>query len=189
MKLLTLIFITSVLAFSPQVNAQDKWQIADEATVRLKPSAFSQMPKNIVSYLEARGCTVPQIFGETKPHNVIRGEFAKSGQFDWAVLCSRNRISAILVFWNGSTKSVAEIARGDDRSFLQTGAGDDGSKAIFSRAIGVVDEDYILEHYREYNGIKPPPIKHQGINDAYVEKASTVLYFHRGRWLELQGAD
>jgi hypothetical protein len=189
MKLLTLIFIISVLAFSPQVDAQDKWQIADEATVRLKPSAFSQLPKNIVSYLEARGCTVPQIFGETKPHNVIRGEFAKSGQFDWAVLCSRNRVSVILVFWNGSIKSVAEIARADDRDFLQTGAGDDGSKAIFSRAIDVVDKDYILEHYREYNGTKPPPIKHQGINDAYVEKASTVRYFHRGRWLELQGAD
>jgi hypothetical protein len=187
MKLLTLIFIISVLAFSSQVNAQDKWQIADEATVRLKPSAFSQLPKSIVSYLEARGCTIPQIFGETKPHNVIRGEFAKSGQSDWAVLCSRNRVSAILVFWNGSTKSVAEIAPEDDKSYLQTIG--EGGMAGFSRAIDVVDKDYILKHYREYNGKKPPPIKHQGINDAYVEKASTVRYFYRGRWLELHGAD
>lgn len=187
MKLLTLIFIISVLAFSSQVNAQDKWQIADEATVRLKPSAFSQLPKNIVSYLKARGCTIPQIFGETKPHNVIRGEFAKSGQFDWAVLCSRNRVSAILVFWNGSTKSVAEIAQADDRGYLQTIS--EGGGAGFSRAIDVVDRDYILEHYWEYNGTKPPPIKHQGISDAFVEKASTVRYFYRGRWLELQGAD
>jgi hypothetical protein len=189
MKLLALSFIITVLAFSLRAKAQDKWQIADERITRLKPSAFSQLPKNIVSYLEARGCTVPQIFGETKPHNVIRGEFAKSGQFDWAVLCSRNRVSAIWVFWNGSTKSVAEIARAADRDFLQTGAGDDGSKAIFSRAIDVVGKDYILEHYREYNGKKPPPIKHQGINDAYVEKASTVHYFYRKRWLLLQGAD
>lgn len=189
MKLFALLFIISVLAFTSQVKAQDKWQIADEATVRLKPAAFSQLPQNIVSYLETRGCTVPQIFGETEPHNVIRGEFAKGGQFDWAVLCSRNRVSSILVFWNGSTKSVAEFARAKDRNFLQTGAGDDGSKAIFSRAIGVVDKDYILEHYREYNGPKPPPIKHQGINDAYVEKASTVHYFYRGKWLQLQGAD
>lgn len=189
MKLLRLIFVISVLTFSLQAEAQDKWQIADEKVVRLKPSAFSQLPENIVSYLEARGCTVPQIFGETKPHNVIRGEFAKSGQFDWAVLCSQNRVSAILVFWDGSTKSVAEIARVADRNFLQTGAGDDGSNAIFSRAIEAVGKDYIIEHYREYNGKKPPPIKHQGINDAYVEKASTIRYFYRGRWLELQGAD
>lgn len=187
MKLLILIFISSMLAFSLQVNAQDKWQVADEAIVRLKPAAFSQLPKNIVSFLEKRSCTVPQIFGETKPHNVIRGEFARSGQFDWAVLCSRNRVSSILVFWNGSTKSVAEIASSDDKSFLQTvdGAGNAG----FSRAIDVVGKDYILEHYREYGGRKPPQITHQGINDAFVEKASSVHYFYRKRWLELQGAD
>jgi len=189
MKLLALIFTAFILTFSPQANAQDKWQIADKATVRLKPAAFSQLPKNIISYLQARGCTVPQIFGEAKPHNVIRGQFAKSGQFDWAVLCSRKRVSAIMVFWNGSTKFVAEIARIDDRNFLQTGEGGDGSKASFSRAIEVADKNYILEHYREYNGTKPPPIKHQGINDAYVEKASSVHYFYRKRWLELQGAD
>jgi len=187
MKLLALIFITFVLTFSPQANAQDKWQIADKATLRLKPSAFSQLPKNIISYLQARGCTVPQIFGENKPHNVIRGEFAKSGQLDWAVLCSRNRVSAILVFWNGSTKSVAEIAHTDDKGFLQTIS--EGGKIGFSRAIDVVDKNYILEHYGEYNGTKPPPITHQGINDSYVEKASSVHYFYRKRWLELQGAD
>ena len=187
MKLPALIFTAFILMFSPQANAQNKWAIADKATVRLKPSAFQQLPKNIISYLQARGCTVPQAFGETKPHNVIRGQFAKSGQFDWAVLCSRNRVSAILVFWNGSTKSVAEIARSDDKDFLQTIS--EGGTIGFSRAIDVVDKDYILEHYREYGGLKPPTIKHQGINDAYVEKASSVYYFYRKRWLELQGAD
>lgn len=186
MKLLTLIF-TTFLMFSINTKAQDKWQIADEATVRLKPSAFSQLPKNIVSYLQKRGCTVPQVFGENEPHNVIRGQFARNGQFDWAVLCSRKSVSAILVFWNGSTKSVAETARAPDRDFLQTIS--ENGKAGFSRAIDVVGKDYILEHFREYGGLKPPPITHQGINDAYVEKASTVIYYHRKRWLELQGAD
>jgi len=186
MKLSALIFIVFVLTFARQANAQDKWQIADEATLRLKPAAFSQLPVNIVSFLQKLSCTVPQIFGESTPHNVIRGQFARSGQFDWAVLCSRSRVSSILVFWNGSTKSVAEIARSDDKSFLQ---GIGGENIGFSRAIDVVDKDYILEHYREYGGRKPPQIKHQGINDAFVEKASSVHYFYRKRWLELQGAD
>jgi hypothetical protein len=187
MKLAVFIFIVFVLTVTNQANAQDKWQIADEATLRLKPSAFSQLPKNIVLFLEKRSCTVPQTFGESTPHNVIRGQFARSGQFDWAVLCSRNRVSSILVFWNGSTKSVAEIASSDDKGFLQTidGAGNAG----FSRAIDIVDKDYILEHYREYGGRKPPQIKHQGINDAFVEKGSSVHYFYRKKWLELQGAD
>jgi len=187
MKLLTLIFIISVLAFSLKVNAQDKWQAGGDLLVRLKPAVFSQLPKSVISYLQKRGCTIPQVFGETKPHNVIRGQFAKPNQFDWAVLCSRNRVSSILVFWNGSTKSVAEIARENDEVYSQTM--NDGREVGFDRLIGVVGKDYILEHYREYGGRKPPPIKHQGINDAFVEKASTVRYFYRGRWLELQGAD
>jgi hypothetical protein len=187
MKLLTLLFLASVLTFSQQVNAQEKWQIADKATVRLPPAAFSGLPKNIMAYLEARNCSVPQTFGNAAPHNVIRGRFVRSGQFDWAVLCSRNRVSAILVFWNGSTKSVAEIARSNDKGFLQTI--DANGKIGFSRAINVVGEDYILEHYRAYGGSKPPRARHQGINDAFVEKASTVHYFYRKRWVKLQGAD
>lgn len=151
---------------------------SDNSSFRLKPVVFSQLPKSIISYLQKRGCTIPQVFGETEPHNVIRGQFAKRNQFDWAVLCSRNRVSTILVFWNGSTKSVAEIDQQDD-------SGEGGS----DRLIEVVDKNYILEHYRAYDGKEPPQIKHQGINDIYVEKASTVRYFYRGRWLELQGAD
>lgn len=187
MKLAVIILINIALSCLPQTDAQDKWRIADEETVRLSPKAFPQLPKNIVSYLQASGCTVPQVFDDTTPHNVIRGQFAKRGQFDWAVLCSRNRVSAILVFWNGSTKSVSEMARAEDKGFLQiTGS---SGKIGFSRAIDVVGNDFILRHYRKYGGRKPPPIYHQGIDDIFVEKASTVHYFYRKRWLELQGAD
>lgn len=170
-----------------KANGQDKWHRADEAVVGLKPDVFSLLPKNLVLYLNARRCTIPQSFEDSTSHNVIRGQFAQVGQFDWAVLCSRNGVSSILVFWKGSTRSVAEIARSDDKSFLQTinGAG----KIGFSRAIGVVDKNYILEHYRQYGGRKPPQVEHQGINDAFIEKASSVRYFYRRRWLELQGAD
>lgn len=173
--------------FSPQANAQDTEEIADKKIVRLKPAVFSQLPKNIISYLESLSCTVPQTYMDTRVHNVIRGQFDRNEQFDWAVLCSRNRVSSILIFWNGSTRSTAEIAAFADRGYLQ--AIDGGGNMGFSRAIEVVDKKYILEHYRSYGGRKPPRIEYQGINDAFVEKASKVHYFYRGRWLELQGAD
>jgi hypothetical protein len=187
MKLSTLISVIFVLTFAPQAIAQDKWQIADEATLRLKPTAFSRLPKNIVLSLQKRGCTVPQTFSNSTPHNVVRGQFARRGQFDWAILCSRQRVSSILFFWHGSTKSVAEIARADDKDYLQTI--DDTPNIGFSREIDVVGKSHIFAHYREYGGRKPPPITHQGINDAFVEKASSVHYFYRKRWLKLQGAD
>lgn len=187
MKLSAVILIVFFVTFAQQANAQDKWQIADEATLRLSPTAFSQLPKIIVLSLQKRNCTVPQTFSNSTPHNVIRGQFAKRGQFDWAILCSRNRVSSILVFWNGSTKSVAEIARSDDKDYLQTI--DDTPRIGFSRAIAAVGKSHIFAHYREYGGRKPPPIKHQGVNDAFIEKASLVHYFYRNRWLKLQGAD
>jgi hypothetical protein len=187
MKSFTLMTIILVLIYSAQVNAQGKWQLADSATVRLSPTAFSQLPKTIMRHLRARGCTVPQAFSSTSPHNVIRGQFAKRGQFDWAVLCSRNRVSSILIFWNGSTRTVAEIAKTPDREYLQVI--DSDGKIGFSRVIGVVGKHFILEHYKRYGGTKPPPIFHQGIENAFVEKASMVHYFYRRRWLELQGAD
>ncbi len=185
MKKFALIFIVFILTVASKANAQDKWQNADEATLRLKPNAFSQLPKKIVSFLEKRNCTVPQTFSNSTPHNVIRGQFVRRGQFDWAILCSRDRVSSILVFWNCSTKSVAEIARTNDKDYLQTI--DDTANIGFSRALDVANKGHIFAHYEEYGGRKPPPITHQGINDAFIDKASFVHYFYRRRWLKLQG--
>jgi len=46
-----------------------------------------------------------------------------------------------------------------------------------------------MRHYRAYGGPEPPPIEHQGIDDAFLGKASITWYFHKGKWLRLQGAD
>lgn len=169
------------------LGADDKWQLADQMTVRLAPSEFHQLPKNIIRNLQARQCTIPQSFIIAKPHNVISGEFSKRGQIDWAILCSRAGISSILVFWGGFDTSVAEISRAPDRDFLQVIDGE--GRIGFSRVLNGVDRKYILDRYKNYGGPKPPPIKHQGINDAFAEKASVVHYFYRGKWVELQGAD
>ena len=187
-RLLATLLIFSVIPFAEKEGyAQDRWQSAEANIVRLSPAAFSQLPPPIIHQLRSRGCAIPQSFGRSEPHNVISGEFARRGQMDWAVLCSRNGMSSILVFWGGSTRRVAELAASPDSAFLQT---IDGSGNIgFSRAIGAVGRDYIRERYREYGGRRPPRIDHQGINDAFVEKASVVHYYHRGRWLELQGED
>jgi hypothetical protein len=51
-----------------------------------------------------------------KPKNVIKGEFARPGQTDWAVLCSVKGVPTILVFWDGSEKNptaILKVAGGD----------------------------------------------------------------------------
>src|SRR5688572_13873626 len=110
--------VACLLCLAQGSAAQDRWREADSATLRLSPTAFPHLPSQIRRNLQSRGCTIPQTFADTKPHNVISGEFARRGQTDWAVLCSRNKVSSILIFWAGSTRSVAEIAKGEDRNFL-----------------------------------------------------------------------
>jgi hypothetical protein len=154
--------------------------------VRLSPAAFPELPQRVARELQRRGCSIPQTVYARKPHNVIRGEFAKAGQTDWAVLCSADGVSRILVFWNGSDKDPAVIAPLDDLVFLQEIR---PGKWGFSRMISAVGRAFIMRHYAAYGGPKPPPIRHQGIDDAFVEKGSVTWYFYGGKWLQLSGAD
>jgi len=163
-----------------------KFNEADFQVTRVAPSAFPELPANIRRELERCGCTIPQVRADEKPRNVIEGEFTRKGQTDWAVLCSVNRVSTILVFRNASDRNPLELAREADIDKLQAVAGD---VIAYSRTISRVGREYILSHYGAYGGPKPPTIDHQGIDDAFVGKASVVHYFHAGRWLKLTGAD
>src|ERR1035437_7790398 len=142
---------------------------------RLQPTAFPELPKNLVTELERRGCTIPQPFTNRRA-NVIRGEFAKPGQTDWAVLCSTKGFTSLLVFWNGSATSSVELAKHSD------------NPERIDLLIRSVDRKFIMDHYRALGGPKPPPIDHQGIESG-GDSGSVVLYYYRGKWLTLTGAD
>ncbi len=162
------------------------WDEAAKMIHRLSPSSFPQLPAAIVSDLNRRRCTIPQADGESRPHNVIRGSFIRKGQIDWAVLCSRDGESSILVFRAGSAEVVSQLAKGSDKTWLQT-VGD--GKIGYSRMIKSADGPYIVGHHEAFGGPKPPPIDHEGIEDAFQGKASIILCYYRGKWLRLTGAD
>ena len=117
---------------------------------------------------------------------MIRGTFTKPGQVDWAVLCSCQRTSRILVFRGGGLHQVDELGPRADLEFLQVVGPD---QIGFSRALAVASVEYIREHSTRYGGSEPFVLTHAGINDAFVEKASIVWYWHQGKWLQLAGAD
>ena len=158
----------------------------DEDIAYAAPSDFSQLSEAIRSELEMRGCRIPQPYEGKMPQNGIQGEFAGAGTRDVAVLCSRQGVSSILIFWNGSTDSPAEIAPSPDANFVAViGEGKKG----FSRVIASVGKNFIVEHHKDYGGPSPPPIDHDGIEDRFLEKGSTVHYFYGGQWLSLTGSD
>ena len=163
---------------------QSRWEQAAKEIKRVKPSAFPKLPSEIGAYLQSRSCMVPQVWGASELGNVISGEFYRTGQQDWAVLCSCQGRLSIFVFPGGRTETVDELGKSDEISYLQLV----GNKEIgFSRAITAVGQTYILSHRK--GGPKPPKIDHEGINDIFVEKASVVHYWNDGKWVELRGAD
>jgi hypothetical protein len=178
---------------SMQVRSADVWETADRAVLRLAPSAFPTLPAIIKRDLERRNCTIPQpdpaAIGPTpdrdRLHNVIHGHFQRGRQTDWAVVCSRNRVSTILVFWGGRANNVSELAERPDAGFLQSGGGD---TIEFSRTIAVASEAHIRDYFRR-DEAKPPVLEHAGVEDIFLGKASTVWYWRTGKWVVMGGAD
>jgi hypothetical protein len=162
----------------PDSHAQQQTPPGALKIRKLKPSDFRELPAKISKELDRRGCAIAQTsiegYETREARNVVSGEFARKGQKDWAVLCSRRGRTAIHIFWGGPTKCASVIAAEPDSA---------------DRYLGVADAKYILDHYEAYNGPKPPPLLHQGLNDGIAEKASQIRYCYRGKWRVLQGAD
>jgi hypothetical protein len=153
---------------------------------RLPPEAFPQLPGNVAKVLRRNGCTIPQPFGASAPANVIRGKFFDRTNAGWAVLCSDGATSRILVFRNDADPTPEELAKAEDKNYLQGLAND---QMGYSRMISATGRKFIMDRYRAYGGPKPPAIDHNGIDDAFLDKASVVHYRHAGKWLELTGSD
>lgn len=182
------VVLIALLAQAGGFPQQRDWDAAERNITRLMPAAFPDLPAAVRADLDRRQCTIPQPDGVdgAGPHNVIRGRFTSQRSTDIAVLCSKGGVSTILVYRDGATKDVATLAAMADKGFLQTGS----PKAIeFSRAIGVATPPQMRIYHEAYGVGKMPRLDHDGINDAFVGKASTVRYWTGGKWLELQGAD
>jgi hypothetical protein len=167
-------------------EAGQDWTAADIATTRLKPAAFTEVPSAIRAELARRGCMVPQPHDATQRANVLSGKFTSDSQVDWAALCSRERVSVILVFRGGSTTEVAELARAPDRDYLQTVG---GGIVGFSRGLGVASATFIRGHHDPVGDAPLPRLDHDGIDDRFIGKGSVVWYWSGGRWLQLAGSD
>lgn len=180
--ILSVLFVAFVDGEEP-----DKWEVGDRDTLRLPPSDFPKLPKSVRRDLDTRGCTIPQAqSSDRQPHNVISGYFNRPDQIDWAVLCSIDRFSTLLVYWDGSSKSVLELSTTPDKQWLQSTGGDNVG---FSHVVSTVSATYITEHAHRYGDKPPPVLDHEGIEDAFMGKASSIHYWYQGAWLILQGTD
>jgi hypothetical protein len=167
----------------PSVGAQptrNDWRRADETIERLQPGAFPDLPPELRTALEHRGCTIPQPYdvgGRKK--NVITGAFTSAGQTDWAVLCSHEKRSAILVFRAGRSGQVDTLAEEPDSQYLQVVAG--GQKIGYSRLLAVAPAKVVRQLFPQGN--------HDGIENTFMGKASVVWYRSGGKWIRVPASD
>ncbi|HEX4536144.1 MAG TPA: hypothetical protein VH140_04270 [Candidatus Acidoferrum sp.] len=167
----------------------------DTAIRKLQPADVAELPPVFVEKLNARGCGIPQ-FGEVgragatagdpaqaggpatanEPTNIIHGEFARHGQEDWAVLCSKDGSSTIVIFWGKTTECPASLARLEDAHYLKRGK---DKKVRYSRSIRALGKSELGDR-ASIAGLKD--FSHQGIDDRFVGKSSAFFYCSGGKW-------
>lgn len=172
-----IIAFTIMVSIDVRAETLTEWQKAEKAIVRLSPNAFPSIPKMIRDELARRKCSIPQPYGAKGLINIIQGELKEKGQKDWAALCSVSGRSSILIFWNGSINDIREINTSSDESWLQRlGNGNIG----YSRWIQIAEPSmittYLLNQY-----VPDFQVSHDGLEDLFAEKASTVYYYRNDK--------
>jgi hypothetical protein len=84
-------------------------------TIRLLPlAAFPSIPQSVAAQLNAMHCMIPQTFEAHHPENVIHGAFAGRGTNDWAMLCSHDGSTDLLVFFQNAPQKPFTLATHND---------------------------------------------------------------------------
>ena len=157
----------------------------------LSPADFPSLPAHVKKELDKMGCRIPQAY-EAQPNNAVQGEFAKKGQKDWALLCSKGGSSRLLIFWGGSAKCPDPGRVAADQDFLQyqndqkPGAADPrdpATKLYFSRMIAALNPEDTKAQFAARSARKKLAPDHDGIEESIpLEQSSIVHYCLNGRW-------
>jgi hypothetical protein len=73
-----------------------------------RPDDFPFLSADVRKELNAKRCLIPQDVEKETMTNVVNGEFAHHGQKDWAVYCSVDGKSKVLIIWGGPSQCTGE---------------------------------------------------------------------------------
>ena len=146
------------------------WAIAQ--SLRVPASAFRNGPAPIRQQIAGDGCTVPQIGLPTSSeqlHNVISGEFAATGQRDWAAVCWKAGTTTLRIYWGGPSR-CPQIEWADWWESIHR-----ASTTRMRQAAAEWDQ-------------RIPRVTHDGI-ELGSEKAAEIHYCDKTRWITFISAD
>ena len=171
-------------------------QRAFERIRYLLPTAIPELPQKIASWITEKSFRIPQAQHEL-PCNYTQGEFYKKGQYDWAVLCSKDSISSIIVFGQGRTDHPSIIASSMDKNYLEQAPYAPLRYKWYNyfREIGTADSTKVKESIEYDNdthaeGFQSFQRSHQADHDGiydFGDKSVTIFYYQYGKWLQIHG--
>lgn len=142
----------------------------------LPPASFPALPSPVAGVLNSHRCLIPQTYEAHQPENVIRGSFEKQGSDDWALLCSVDGATTLYVFFQSRLGEPIVLRRQRDSQWL-------GAETVgaYGSAWGIA-----VRHPSQFPRIKAAHgIDHDGIDDSYVEKSTSIHYFQNGNWISI----
>jgi hypothetical protein len=153
------------------------------------PASIQQLPTEVRQDLMERQCLIPKYKGATEKEDTAyaTSHFRSSTSVDYAIVCHTpsRKTQNVLVYSRSKGAWKGEI--------IFRGGFDPALHADKCEAtVGIATPKYIVDHAQAYapEELKSlPPLNHNGVDVGICEKASIILYFSKGKWLGLQGAD
>jgi hypothetical protein len=176
--LLSMYFIPLVASLACPALSQDRY---------LTPADFPALSRSVRHGIASQGCEIPQSSSEATPHNIIRGQFAHTGQYDWAVVCSKNKSSTVLVFWGGQARCSKkvwgpyqdqEVKRGIDQALNTVTQYFIRIKTLSSASFGKRGSTHL-----------PVQPSHDILEFIWPQVGSSTHYCSAGKWIQLSYAD
>jgi hypothetical protein len=185
MKYLMMLILTGSFPLAAMAGPEVDWNAEAKNITRLSPLDFTEVPEPIRKALDKEGCAIPQTMLSPR-HNVVHGEFVQKGQVDWVALCSKQGASSLFFIWGGKATCPNRIGASDDKDFLQ-GVRDE--KVAFSRRIDAISKEGLKYKYDRRPAKAPKDMDHDALRDAFLEKASSILYCSNNKWVPRGGDD
>lgn len=152
----------------------------------LPVSSFPELPPAIADQLTQRGCLIPQTFLARRPENVIHGSFRGPGSFDWAILCTVQGTTSLLVFFADAPDQPVTLASAPELQRLQVHFGTD--VLGFNWGIDPASPERI---HQAQSGLTPRPAKpdHDALADSVLDRNTIYHYFKNGAWTLVETTD
>ncbi|MGA7830591.1 MAG: hypothetical protein WCA21_06505 [Terracidiphilus sp.] len=172
---------------SPQLNESGEVLLAGQSTpylIRHLPvNSFPEMPAELATLLNRRGCLIPQTYQAHHPENVIHASLEGPGSSDWAVLCSSEGTVSLLVYLASAPAKLSVLAAAPETERLQ--AHDPSGILGFNWGIDPATPKEISQAQAGLDH-RPARVDHDALADTLIDHRTVYHFYLKGAWIVLE---